>query len=319
VTVLVWGVPSEAPVALTLAALADLGADTLVISPRPGEDVAVDVELSAEPAGAGLSGTVRASGRRVALAGVTGAYLRPVEPELVPGLSELPPDAPAVVRARRVYGVLAGLTETAPLTAGWRVANPLSAMASNLSKPFQAQAVLRHGFATPETLISDDVAEVRDFAARHGEVVYKSISGVRSVVTAFSPRTDLDRLDRLRWCPVQFQERVGGPDVRVHVVGEETFAVIVHTDAVDYRYARAQVGVDARVTSYRLGDDIAERCVTLAADLGLPFAGIDLKLAPDGRVVCFEVNPSPGYSFFEQVTGVPISGALARWLLAAGS
>ena len=101
----------------------------------------------------------------------------------------------------------------------------------------------------------------------------------------------------------------------MHVVGDEAFAVIVDSDAVDYRYAREEVGVDARLSPYRLDDDVAARCLALAADLDLPFAGIDLKLAPDGRCVCFEVNPSPGFSWYEQETGLPIARALARWLL----
>jgi len=77
----------------------------------------------------------------------------------------------------------------------------------------------------------------------------------------------------------------------VHVVGDETYAAIATTTAVDYRYARSQVGSDAVLAAHRLDDDVAERCVTLAAALGLPFAGIDLKLSPDGRVVCFEALP----------------------------
>ena len=43
-------------------------------------------------------------------------------------------------------------------------------------------------------------------------------------------------------------------------------------------------------------------------------AGIDLKLAPDGRVVCLEVNPSPVFSYYELHTGQPIAAAIARLL-----
>ena len=54
--------------------------------------------------------------------------------------------------------------------------------------------------------------------------------------------------------------------------------------------------------------------MALARGLGLPFAGIDLKVAPDGRVVCFEVNPSPGFSYYEANTGQPIAAAVAEYL-----
>ncbi|MCF3105167.1 alpha-L-glutamate ligase [Streptomyces roseoverticillatus] len=254
---------------------------------------------------------MRTGERPVALDRVTAAYLRPVEPDVVPGLTPAEHS-----RARQVHDILLSFTEVADAMGGRRLANPLSAMASNTSKPYQAQIIARHGFYTPATLVSDDPDEILGFVDRHRGAVYKSTSGIRSVVTAFDPVRDTVRLERLRWCPVQFQERLGGPDVRVHVVGERTFAVLVDSAAVDYRYARLQVGADARLRPYELGDDIAERCVALAAGLGLPFAGVDLKLLPDGRVACFEVNPSPGFSWYETETGLPIAAAVADWLLA---
>lgn len=319
-TVLLWGVPSEPPMAMVARQLAALGADVLEVRPG-GIGQRVDVTIGGAGARPGadpsveLAGAIRVGNRSAELAGVTGAYLRPVEPELVPELAGRPMMAAELAHARRVHEALAGFTEAAPGITGCRVANRLSAMSSNGSKPYQAQMVIRHGFSSPDTLISTDPQEVLDFAAQHGQVVYKSCSGIRSVVTAFDPMADRERLERLRWCPVQFQERVVGPDVRVHVVGGDTFAAIVDSTAVDYRYARAQVGVDARLRAYRLDDGLASRCVALATALDLPFAGIDLKLTADERVVCFEVNPSPGFSWYETETGLPISRAVARWLL----
>jgi hypothetical protein len=44
----------------------------------------------------------------------------------------------------------------------------------------------------------------------------------------------------------------------------------------------------------------------------------DLKVAPAGEIFCFEVNPSPAFSFYEANTGQPIAGSLARYLSSAG-
>ena len=299
-------------------ALAELGTDSLALSPRQARETEVDLELSVDQ-GVGdecLTGWVRSCGRRVALSGVRGVYVRPIEPELVPeaGRADLGDPTSARTHARTLHDTLVAFTEVAPRVTGCRVANRLSAMSSNISKPYQAQAILRNGFVTPTTLITSDPDEALSFAAVHGRVVYKSISGVRSIVTAFDPATDRARLERLRWCPVQFQEQIDGPDVRVHVVDRQLFAAAVESDAVDYRYARHQVGRDPRLTAFELPDDVAERCLSLAHDLELPFAGIDLKLATDGRVVCFEVNPSPGFTWYEQEAGLPIAAAVARWL-----
>jgi len=316
VTVLLWGVPTESPVALVADELAALDADVLVMHPSQAAAQSMVIELTDGSAGASaLTGEIAVGGRRVRLEQITGIYLRPVEPELVPALSVLAPDAPERLHARQVHEALTAYTEIAGALDGTRVLNRLSAMASNMSKPLQAQAVLAHGFATPETLVTDDADEAVEFAGRFPGTVYKSTSGIRSIVTAFHPATDRERLGRLRWCPVQFQERIVGRDVRVHVVGGDVFAAVVESDALDYRYARAQVGADATLREFDLDDDIAQRCVALARDLDLPFAGVDLKLADDGRVVCFEVNPSPGFTWYQTEAGLPIARAVARLLL----
>lgn len=104
--------------------------------------------------------------------------------------------------------------------------------------------------------------------------------------------------------------------MRVHVIGREVFATRIETDTTDYRYARRQGG-DTELVAAELDDDLSEGCIRLAEALELPFAGIDLKITPSGEVFCFEVNPSPGYSYYESHTGQPIAMALARYLCAA--
>ena len=63
-----------------------------------------------------------------------------------------------------------------------------------------------------------------------------------------------------------------------------------------------------------LPDDVAAKCLALSQRLALPFCGIDLKRTADGRYYCFEVNPSPAYSYYEAQTRQPIARALACYL-----
>ena len=184
-----------------------------------------------------------------------------------------------------------------------------------MSKPFQGQIVRRHGFDIPETLISNDPDAVRAFHASHGPLIYKSISGVRSIVAELDV-TDRDRLERIRWCPVQFQQRVAGTDIRVHVVGEDVHATEIASDGVDYRYA-SQRGGRTDLSAITLPGDVAERCVAMTAAMGLSLSGIDLRRALDGRYYCFEVNPSPAFSYYELDTGQPIAASIAALLMAA--
>ncbi len=54
----------------------------------------------------------------------------------------------------------------------------------------------------------------------------------------------------------------------------------------------------------------------MTASLGLLIAGIDLRLTDDGHWYCFEVNPSPGFTYYEIATGQPLALAVARLLSA---
>src|SRR5690606_18301527 len=140
---------------------------------------------------------------------------------------------------------------------------------------------------TPETLVTNDPDLARAFIREQGRVVYKSISGVRSIVREVDA-DDVARLDRIRSCPVQFQAYVEGRNVRVHTVGTEVFATGITTDATDYRYAHREGGRAATLEALEVSDDLAAQCVALAHDLELPLAGIDLKVTPQDDVYCFE-------------------------------
>ena len=74
------------------------------------------------------------------------------------------------------------------------------------------------------------------------------------------------------------------------------------------------MGGTATLRAIDLSEDLAARCIALTAGLGLVFAGIDLRIGPDGTATCFEVNPSPACSFYQANTGQPIATSLARYL-----
>jgi len=59
---------------------------------------------------------------------------------------------------------------------------------------------------------------------------------------------------------------------------------------------------------------VAARTRSLVAALGLALAGVDLRRTPDGQWFCFEVNPSPGFTFYEPEDERPVADAIARLL-----
>jgi glutathione synthase/RimK-type ligase-like ATP-grasp enzyme len=260
-----------------------------------------------------VTGHLRIGERSYPLESFTGVYTRLMDEQYLPELRAEAPGSPLRCMARALHDALTRWYEVAPA----RVVNRTGPMGSNFSKPYQAQRILEQGFRIPETLITNEPELVREFHARHERVIYKSMSGVRSIVRTVD-EADLERLERIRWCPTQFQAFVDGTNVRVHTVGDTAFATAVTTEATDYRYAAQQVGEAPALETTELSDELRERCLRLSHDLDLPFAGIDLKITPDGEVFCFEVNPSPAYSYYESQTGQPISLALADYLAGGG-
>ncbi|MGH3785708.1 MAG: ATP-grasp domain-containing protein [Pseudonocardiaceae bacterium] len=299
------GIPSETSLAMVAEALTRREIAHVMVNQRQVRTLAVELSVDDE----GLHGRLTGPDSCIDLTSVTGVYLRFMDDRWLPELEDEPPEAPARVAARAFHELIG---HWADVTSA-RVINRYVAMGSNFSKPYQLQLIREHGFAVPETLVTNDPGRVTEFRDKHGPLIYKSISSERSIVSRLDDH-DITRLERIRWCPVQFQEFVPGPNLRVHTVSHEVFATVIDTDAVDYRYAIRQTGSAAAFAPYDLGDELAERCVRLASALGLEVAGLDLKLAPDGRVVCLEVNPSPVFSYYELHTGQPIADAVARLL-----
>lgn len=282
------------------------GAPTLVVDQRRAQGTTLSIDVADR-----LSGTLRVGERSVELEEISGFYVRPQDPPTLGAKTDRQADA-ATGFGAALDDMLLVVAELAPGV----VLNRPEAMAANSSKPYQYAHIRSVGFTVPNTLITTSPDAAREFVAQHGCAIYKSISGVRSIVSEVR-EADSDRLSDVRWCPTQLQERIVGTDVRVHVVGDELFACEVRSEAVDYRYAHL-TGHNIALSPYQLPDDCAERCIALARVAQLPLAGIDLRRAAEGEWYCFEINPSPAFTFYQHATGAPIDAAIARLLAQRG-
>ncbi len=306
--ILLCGIPSESPLHMVTKQLETLGAEFAFFNQRKFDDCGISFDVSAS----GAMGELRLEGQRYPLSEIRGIYTRLMDDRDLPELQGEPEDSGRRRRCRRLHDVLTQWMEVAPGC----VINRAGPMGSNMSKPYQAQLIRECGFAVPTTLVTSDPELVKEFRGLHKRVIYKSMSGVRSIVQELRDEDD-ERLELIRNCPTQFQAFVGGTNVRVHTVGDEVFATAIASEATDYRYATQQKGKAAELREVELSDDLAEKCVKLAKHLGLEFAGIDLKITDEDEVYCFEVNPCPAFSYYESHTGQGISAAVARRLMAA--
>lgn len=289
---------------LVTTKLEELGYPYQIWNQRRVENCQLDYAIE----GGTVVGAMTIDGIQTNLEDITGVYVRMIDDDQLPEIKNLPPTAPERKHSRAMHeALLLWLDVTSA-----RVANRPAANASNGSKPWQTRLIEKAGVKTPATLVTNHPASVRSFHDRYKSIIYKSASGFRSIVRPLERPDDL-RLADIRWCPVQFQHRIPGRDVRVHVVGDEVFATLIVSEATDYRYA-AREGLEADITTFDLSPDLRESCCKLSRELDLPFAGIDLRISDDGSAWCFEVNPCPGFSYYESHTGQPIAEALCRYL-----
>jgi RimK-like ATP-grasp domain len=291
--ILLWGDHDDSPLLAVAAALSRRGIPVLQL----GNDLRnswIRMTVSHD-----IKGTLCVDGHLVQLSALRGAYLRP-------GNSVLPLDG-------NHQALISSLSCWAELATA-NVVNRPSDMASNNSKPYQSSLMRAMGFLTPETLVTTDPAAAKEFWQRHGRVVYKSVSGVRSTVAELSSNDQL-RLADVSACPTQFQRYIAGDEYRVHVVDSNIFATRIHTSACDYRYPGTE---DVVLEPAQLPLEIESLCLNVARGLGLRVAGIDLRHSSDGNWYALEANPSPAFTYYASQTGQPIAEAIAGVLCQTG-
>jgi glutathione synthase/RimK-type ligase-like ATP-grasp enzyme len=118
----------------------------------------------------------------------------------------------------------------------------------------------------------------------------------------------------LKSSPVLFQQRIEGPDIRVHVVDAKVFAEQIIAPVVDYRNARGK-------NSYApatVPPEIAEACVQISKIANQPLMGIDFKVEhTSGKWYFLEANSMPCYQPYDKRAGGQISEAIAAYLSAS--
>ncbi len=172
---------------------------------------------------------------------------------------------------------------------------------------------------TPETyIVSGPWLLVDRLIEKHGSIVVKSISGIRSRAVDNQTFSKWDR-NSLKFGPQMFQEKIEGEDLRVHVCGKSVDSrILKHKSDLDYRYATDRSEFESTDTSRGL-EDIAIR---LAESEHNPLVGIDFILQKDKETGAYnyyllEINPGPAWTFFYQNDEEQIrrfSKTIVHWL-----
>jgi glutathione synthase/RimK-type ligase-like ATP-grasp enzyme len=310
--ILLVGPADDAHVAAVAARLARLGAEAAVL------------ELAAFPArsaialafGPGSPGAylVRDGGRGLDLGAFDVVWWRkPARLEVDPALDG---------RARQLAvqdasAALAGLWHS--LEPRW-VNDPVRQDVA-ARKPFQLAVAARAGWCLPRTVVTNDRDAARAFLAtcrrRQGrpDAVVKALT-VLGDEPSPTRRVDPGSLERLPLAPVILQEYVDGVDVRATVVGRAIFAMEVDARgsacAEDCRVDWDNVVRTAR--RVELPSGVAARLRATMDRLGLAYGAFDLRRTDEGEHVFLEVNPTGEWLYVEELSGLPVTNAVADLL-----
>jgi len=296
-----WGVMEDPPITAVAEGLQALSVTTIHIDQRRIDEYHYEFTLQ----DGRLAGHISLEDVSIDLDEVNGIYLRPCDLRQLEEFEGIPDYSEKWFAAVRFEDALTMWCELA----GCAVVNRPAAMDSNSSKPYQLEIIKDCGFTVPDTLVTTDPEAVLEFWNKHHNVVYKSISTRRSIVTRLDP-SDKDRISDVASCPTQFQQFIEGIDYRAHVLGDEVFASKITSTGDDYRYAAQTQSIAVTIP-----EDIAAKCISLTRKLGVFFSGIDLRQTRDGEWFCFEVNTCPGYTSFQNQASA-ITKSLVTFLAA---
>lgn len=253
---------------------------------------AFDIQLSAASGSRLTIDRERASWNGVDFGQVRATYIRCTAPNTLPLLtpvrnaiyhSELRTD---YLREQSVSAATYAFFEQLKRL-GALVVNPLtSAYLDHNAKAQLYQKLRAADLPVPRTLLTNDPDAAARFLDEVGAAVIKPQIGIAS--TRLVTDADRERLDELRWCPVMLQERVFGPTIRVHIVGDAVVLAlrILSDDQIDSR-------TETRGFEYYRLPEIAEQQLVRANRLlGLHFAAWDVIV--DDRGVCYGLDCNPG-------------------------
>ena len=191
-------------------------------------------------------------------------------------------------------------------------------------KLLQLKIAAELGLRIPRTLVTSDPDQARSFIAELGveRTVFKTFSCTHEIwrETRLVGRQELDLLDSVRLAPVIFQEYIpADADLRITLVGESIFPAAIHNRETDYPVDfRMSLG-QALTEATELPPEVERKLHALMKCLGLVYGAVDMRRTPKGEHVFLEINTAGEFLFVEERTDLPISSAVADWLVRPAS
>lgn len=136
---------------------------------------------------------------------------------------------------------------------------------------------------------------------------------VKGVSSRKSKVIDLDQFEKFRSessIPILIQEKILGPEIRVHVVQDSIHSQGIVSENTDYRFDKS----GNEYFSMELPENISKLCIKIRELCGCVFVGIDFKIdCRSGKYYFLEVNNMPDYIGYDKRLNFSISNAIYEY------
>lgn len=197
------------------------------------------------------------------------------------------------------------------------------------NKLFQLQVAHEVGLVVPTTIITNNPQEALAFTEQHGGIVamkplFTSIFLQEGRVAPgflytnqVSAHQIKENLENIALCPVMFQEYIEKHlELRVTVIGSQVYTCAIHSqdsERAKHDWRRYDFK-NVKHLPYQLPSVIEEKIIQMVRRMNLSYAAIDIIVTPQEEYVFLEVNPNGQWGWIEDITKMPISRAIAKFL-----
>lgn len=134
---------------------------------------------------------------------------------------------------------------------------------------------------------------------------------------------DLERLESLRYCPMQFQEKIEKKlELRIIIVGNKCYSFALDSQSheegkVDWRKVGAKTLTDWKWCE--IPRELEEKLIQYQQYFYMNYGAADFILTPEGEYVFLEVNPGGEFFWLDRILNFEISDQIAKVLLGQAS
>ncbi|WP_294281403.1 MvdC/MvdD family ATP grasp protein [uncultured Chryseobacterium sp.] len=195
------------------------------------------------------------------------------------------------------------------------------------SKEEQLKIAEKIGLKIPETCMTNNPEQARQFILKHKNVIGKMQTGfaiyedgVENVVfTNVIDKNKLEELDSLQYCPMQFQTRLEKKkELRVTVVGQDIYAFEIDSqksEAAKVDWRKDGLNLIDQWVETQLPQEIELKLLELLDVYHVDYGAIDIILTPEDEYYFIEINAAGEFFWLDNLTdGNLISKSIADLL-----